>query len=478
MEAASIVFGRQKEQRILLDYCTTTTSAMLAIVGRRRIGKTFLIRKTLANKIDFEMTGYQNATKAEQLQNFILSLSNFTNTAMITQPPKNWLEAFHQLKQYLIQKKGKQKKVIFIDELPWIATSKSGFVEALAHFWNDWASENNVLFIICGSAASWMLKNVVNNKGGLHNRIQQTIHLQPFSLYETKAFLEGKKIKASDYQIMQLYMVLGGVPYYLSLVEKNKSILQNINALLFEEGGKLINEFDNIFLSLFDKASNHINVIQVLSTKLKGCTRNEIAKLYSGTDGGGLTQVLEELTLSGFITKYTPFQKLAKDALYRITDPYLLFYFKYLRKKNVYPSYTELVKTQSYKIWSGYAFENLCLYHIPQINRKLNIQKYSTTASTFLHNGKDAIKGFQVDLLLDCANGIIYLCEIKFYEDIFVVDKTYSTQLLQREVNFTKVTKTKKSVHTVMISANGIAKNNYANTALDKQILGLDLFHK
>ena len=471
-----LLFGRLEEQQILLDYCNTSSSEMIAVVGRRRIGKTYLIRRALESKIDFEMTGYQYASKQEQLQNFILSLSNFTSTAMITQPPKNWLEAFHQLKQYLLNKRGKEKKVIFIDELPWIATAQSGFIQALAHFWNDWASENNVLLIICGSAASWMLKNVVNNKGGLHNRIHQTLYIKPFTLSETKLFLEGNKIKASDYQIMQLYMTLGGIPYYLSLLEKGKSIAQNIDELLFEPNGKLVKEYDNIFLSLFDKASKHIELVQILSGKWKGFTRNEIANLFKGTDGGTLSGALEELTLSGFVTKYVGFQKSAKDALYRLTDPYLLFYLKYLRRKNINTSYIELMKTQSYKSWCGYSFENLCLYHLPQIYKHLRITKLAPYASSFFYAGNKTKNGFQIDLLIDRADGVINLCEIKFYEQQFTIDKAYEKLLLQRYEDFIALSKTKKTVYITMITNNSIVKNEQSKNCIDKEITCADLF--
>jgi uncharacterized protein len=321
-------FGRHAERAILLDYASSNTSSMLAVVGRRRVGKTYLIRRTLEHKIDFEITGYQYAAKAEQLQNFIATLSKYTNTAMLTQVPKNWLEAFYILRVYLQQQKGDKKKIIFIDELPWMASSKSGFVEALAHFWNDWASENNVLIVLCGSAASWMLKNVVHNKGGLHNRIIQTIHLQPFTIMECKEYLTALNIKASNQQILEMYMVLGGIPYYLSLLKKGKSLRENIQELLFDANGKLTQEFNDIFTSLFSKSANHLQILAILSNKLKGFTRAEIAHLYKGADGGGLTQILEELTMSGFISKFDAFEKSAKEALYRITDPYILFYKK------------------------------------------------------------------------------------------------------------------------------------------------------
>ncbi len=476
MKPLKALFGRNKEQKILLNYCKITPSKMVAVVGRRRIGKTFLIRKTLQGQIDFEMTGYQNATKKDQLQNFIMSLSNFANTTMITQPPKNWLEAFHQLKLHLIANKGKAKKVVFFDELPWIATSKSGFVEALAHFWNDWASENNVLLLVCGSAASWMLKNVVNNKGGLHNRISHTIFLEPFTLNETKQLVDGLKVKATYHQIIELYMIFGGVPYYLSLMEPGKSIAQNIDELLFDKNGKLANEYENLFASLFDNSANHSQIIQILGTKWKGFTRNEILNLYKGKDGGSLSQLLEELLLSGFISKYSPFQKTTKEALFRLSDPYLLFYLHFITKTAGKKSFSNLMKTPSYKSWCGYAFENVCLYHIKQIKNNLGIAKIETKESSFFYNGNANEQGFQIDLLIDRADGIINMCEIKYCSTEFTIDKGYYKHLIERIAQFARVTKSKKAIHLTMITSRGLAENEYRNEIVDSEINGEELF--
>ncbi len=468
------MYGRAAERAVLLGYATSNTATMVAVVGRRRVGKTYLIRRTLENIIDFEITGYQYATKTEQLQNFILSLAKFTNTAMITQAPKNWLEAFHILKNYLSEKKQNKKKIIFIDELPWMASSKSGFVEALAHFWNDWASENNVLLVVCGSAASWMLKNVVHNKGGLHNRIQHTIHLQPFTLKECKEYLMAEKIAATDKQITEMYMVLGGIPYYLSLMQRGKSLRQNIEELLFDANGKLRHEFNDIFVALFNNSNNHLQVIGLLAKKTKGLTRLEIAELYHGNDGGGLSQILEELMLSGFIGRFDAYGKAVKEALYRITDPYILFYKKYLATRKTGVTFEDIVASASFKSWSGYAFENICLYHIKPIQKKLHSAKITSYACTYLHKGTKQNQGYQIDLLIDRSDGVINICELKFYEKAFAIDKKYAQQLQHRLSHFESQLKKKKSVQLTFITANGMVVNEYAKQLIDKQLLLTD----
>ncbi|MEO7310982.1 MAG: ATP-binding protein [Chitinophagaceae bacterium] len=476
MEQKKQLFGRQFESRQLMEHYNAPTSSMVAIVGRRRIGKTFLVRRTLEGLVDFEMTGVQNSNKKEQLNSFVYSLSNFTKSAMLTQPPKSWLEAFHLLKLYLEEKKGKKKKIIFIDELPWVATPKSGFMQALAHFWNDWASEHNALLIICGSAAAWMVNNVVNNKGGLHNRISQTIYLEPFTLNETWQLVKGMKIKGTYHQVIELYMSLGGVPYYLSLLQKGLSIPQNIDNLLFDKKGKLANEYENLFSSLFDNSSNHYEVVDILATKWKGLTRVEIAALYHGGDGGALTQILNELRLSGFISKYTAYQKASKDALYRLSDAYLLFYKKFLAKPSVKKSFLTAMKGAEYKTWCGYAFENVCLYHIPQIKQKLGIARIQSSESSFFFRGNKNTKGFQVDLLIDRADGIVNLCEIKFYNAAFTMDKAYYHAMKTRMELFSGISKIRKAVHLTLITSLGVFENDYSVELVDSEVTAEDLF--
>jgi len=464
------LFGRGAEKQLLDAHYKSDVSCLLAVIGRRRIGKTYLIRRVLDRKIDFEMVGSQNGTQKDQLQNFQIALKNYSQTPISLPKPKNWIEAFEQLKQYLVVKKGTKKKVIFLDEFPWINTPKSGFVEKFAHFWNSWASENKVMIIISGSAATWMVKNIVNGKGGLHNRISQTSYLHPFTLRQSKEMLRGMGIKATNSQLAELYMVLGGVPYYLSLMEKDKSIQQNIDSLLFKKTGKLFNEYQNLLPALFDNAKNHMMVLAVLASKWKGLSRSEITSTYKKKDGGGLTKILIDLEQSGFISSYIPFKKTKKDTLYRISDSYSLFYLKFLKRYRK-DSFFDVSKTANYRIWCGYAFENLCLQHVPEIQNVLGISKIKSGSSSFLFKGNLDVDGFQIDLLIERADNVINVCEMKFHSSAFLIDKKYYNHVKYFLSKFQEIIGDKSVIHFTMISSNGIVKNTYYKELVDSEIV-------
>lgn len=473
--AAKKLYGRTTESQLLLTHYKSKDSCLLAIVGRRRIGKTYLVRRTLERKIDFEFVGSQNGTQREQLQNFHNALASYAQSTIDFSVPKNWIEAFQQLKQYLTLKKGKRKKVLFLDEFPWINTPKSGFVEKFAHFWNSWASENNVMIIVCGSAATWMMKNVVNGRGGLHNRISQTIYLNQFTLSQSKDMLKGMGIKTTNNQLAELYMVFGGVPYYLSLLEKSKSVQQNIDELIVSKTGKLHYEYQNLLPSLFENAKNHLLVLDVLASKWKGMTRTEITSNYKKNDGGGLTKVLIDLEQSGFISSYIPFRKTKKDTLFRISDSYTLFYLKFL-KKHKNDSFFEIAKTQNYRIWCGYAFENICLQHIPEIQQVLGISKIKTMSSSFLFKGSNDENGFQIDLLIERADNVINVCEMKYHTTTFIIDKKYYAHIKNYLAKFQEICGDKTSIHFTMISANGVVNNQYYKEIVDTEIVLNQLF--
>ena len=335
-----------------------------------------------------------------------------------SQCKKNWHYALRCLIASIESlRKTRKKRVVFIDEFPWIATPKSKFLQEFDYWWNSWASKQNIMVVITGSATSWMIKKIVENKGGLHNRITQRIHLSPFTLAETQLFLESKKIKLDHYSIIQLYMVTGGIPYYLENLKAHESIAQNINRIGFVKNGLLRNEFKNLYHALFDKAENHISVIRALATKWKGLTRQEIIKHTGLRDGGGLSTILDELETCGFILRILPFKKQTKDALYRLIDEYSLFYIHFIEKSRVSNKNIWLQKstTQSFKIWQGYAFENLCMRHYEAINAALGISGVVTEVSSFYFKGNENYEGFQIDMLIDRADLTINICEIKFH---------------------------------------------------------------
>ena len=325
--------GREKEIAILHKALQSKESEMVSVIGRRRIGKTFLIKHVYQDNIAFELTGTRNAPINEQLQNFLFSLKLATENSIIGKPPSNWMEAFFMLINYLKALPKNKKQVVFLDELPWLSTHRSGFLRGLSYFWNSWAVNQNLVVVICGSAASWMIQKVVNDKGGLHNRITKRLYLQPFTLAETEEYLQSRNIKLNRYHLSQLYMALGGIPHYLKEVEGGKSATQNIEDICFSNTGLLRDEFSNLYAALFDHSDNHVAIVRGLAKRRGGLTRNNLIKEAKIPNGGTITKVLNELSQSGFIEIYMPFGKKSKDKIYRLTDEYSLFYLQFIEKE-------------------------------------------------------------------------------------------------------------------------------------------------
>lgn len=463
MQNNILLVGREAEKKILLEALDTPESEMIAVIGRRRVGKTFLVRDTYKEKIDFEITGIQNVSLKEQLLNYFLILkSTFKEQAHEISLPQNWLEAFHQLSLCLekTERTGK-KQIVFLDELPWLASRKSGFLNGLSFFWNSWAVKRNVVLVICGSAASWMIQQVVHHKGGLHNRITRRINLLPFNLYETAQFLKSKNVYLDEYQTIQLYMAMGGIPHYLKEVTNGFSAAQNIEQICFNHNGLLYDEFSKLYVALFENAENHINIIKALAQKWKGLTRQEIIEATKFSDGGSLTRFLEELEYSGFISTYANFGKKQKDIIYRLTDEYSLFYLHFMQnmKFKEQDYWQNLSQTQMYKSWTGYAFENVCLKHTSQIKNALQIAGIYSETSSFYQKGTKEQEGVQIDLLINRKDKVINLFELKFYSEPFIISKVEALALRQKVANFKQLTKTKHQVFLSVLSTFGIEQN-------------------
>lgn len=451
---------------------------MAAVIGRRRVGKTFLVRTAFAGQLDFEIAGTQNASMHEQLKNFAIRIRDFFGEDALPTTPGNWMDAFEILMRQLDRKKKAGKKVVFFDELPWLATHKSGFLNALSFFWNSWATQKNIVIIICGSAAAWMIQKVVYHKGGLHNRITKRIDLQPFNLCETEAFLRARNLTLDRYQLLLLYMAMGGVPHYLKEIEAGKSAAQNIDALCFSNSGLLRDEFSKLYPALFEHADNHIAVIRALSQKWKGMSRVEIVAASKLPDGGGLTNVLEELAGSGFVNAYYPFGKKKKDMLYRLTDEYSLFYLKFIETNRTWGKsvWMSLSQTQEFKSWSGYAFESICIKHLPQIEKALSIAGVFSEASGFIHRGTADFPGLQIDLVLDRKDHVINLFEMKFYHEPWLLSKSDAIELRNRVSLFKNLTKTSKQVFLTAVTPFGLHKNEHSIGLVDSEVTLDDLF--
>ena len=466
--------GRKEEQKILKELLTSNESEFVAIYGRRRVGKTFLINTVYKKEIVFEITGLNKAKQATQLENFANLLNKRQHKPIyLATPPKSWLQAFYMLQDYIEQLKYRKKYVVFIDELPWLATGKSGFLLALENFWNSWASKrNDIILVVCGSAASWMISNVVKSRGGLHNRITKRIRLLPFNLQETESYLKNRKIKLDRYDILQLYMVMGGIPHYLKEIKKSKSAAQNIDSICFTKDGLLSDEFKNLYEALFTKPERYINIIKALANKPKGLTRNELIKTCQLSSGGTTTKILESLEESGFIITYLPIGKNLKLTLYKLNDPYSAFYLKFIANNRTKSAKNWIKKseTPSWRSWSGFAFERLCLAHIPQIKKALEIGSVYSEESAWQSNTKTNEKGAQIDLLIDRADRVINVCEIKFSENKFTINKKYAAELRNKLSAFKQSTNTKKTLFMTVITTFGLEENQYSISLVEQSI--------
>jgi AAA+ ATPase superfamily predicted ATPase len=466
---SKIIIGRHEEISILKEKLRSNKSEFIAITGRRRVGKTYLINAYFEKEMTFHFSGILNASMQQQLQGFQFQFSNYFKKESSEKFPSNWMEAFIHLSKQLERSRKKSKKVIFIDELPWLDTHKSNFLSALEWFWNTWAIDKNILLIVCGSATSWMINKIVNNKGGLHNRLTQRIHLLPFTLKETTEFLKYRKIKLSPYQITQLYMAMGGIPHYLNEIKPGESAMQAIDRICFQKDGLLVNEFDNLYRALFKYAEIHLKIVFTLAKKLKGLSRKELIEISKLSDGGAVSEVLEELTWCNFITVTNSFGKTKKDSVYRLTDEFSLFYLKFMHKKNNV-NWLQLSNTTQWKSWSGYAFENICFKHLQQIKKSLGISGVFCEFYAFQARGNKNNTGTQIDLIIDRNDGIINLCEIKFYDKKFSFNKA-TTQVIQNKIEvFIRETKTRKTIFPTLITSFGTYKNEYTTGFIQQEI--------
>ncbi len=472
----NLFIGRQAEKEILTKALQSNESELVAVIGRRRVGKTYLVRSVYGKRIHFEMTGIQNGTRQEQLLNFTNRLNLHIKPTVPYQAPSNWFEGFQMLMLHFDDQDLQEKIVLFFDEFPWIATRRSGFLKAFGLFWNSWASQRNVVVVICGSAASWMIQHVVRDKGGLHNRITRRVHLEPFNLAETAAFFQARSILLDHYQLIQLYMAMGGVPHYLKEVEGGQSAAQNIDRIFFSKSGLLREEFNLLYPALFENAEAHIKIIRILAEKWQGLNRKEIIEKGRFANGGTITKVIEELVHSGFITPFYTFGKKKKGIRYRLTDEYSIFYLKFIENKRVEEKgiWNKFSQTQSYKIWAGYAFENICLKHIPQIKKALGISGVYSETSTYCSRAQDGKPGIQIDLLIDRNDHVINLFELKFYNAEFSISKAYAKELRTKMAVFKENTQTKKQLFYTLLTTFGLTANENS-IGLINQILTMEI---
>ena len=462
------MIARKKEMQELNDLYASNRAELVAVYGRRRVGKTYLIDETFRDRITFRHAGLSPAGKEkkgmlkQQLDAFYYSL--LRSGMPEHKKPKSWIEAFFLLETFLDGQGKNDRQLVFIDELPWLDTQRSGFMTAFENFWNGWACyHNNLMVIICGSSNSWILDNLINNHGGLYNRVTYEIKLAPFTLRECEQLLEEKEIGLSRYDIVQAYMAVGGIPYYFGYFKRGNSLAQNMDLLFFSQGAKLRDEFDRLFDSVFDQPETMKSIVRLLYTKKAGFSRSELLEKLHMTEGETFSKCLKALLSSEFVIKYVPFGCRENQFLYKLVDPFCLFYLHFVNGNRALPEdfWLQNLETQAVVSWCGLAFEGVCFNHIRQIKNALGIAGVSTTQSAWVKRSEEG-DGTQIDLLLTRRDHIVNICEIKYSLHPFTVDQRYYNLILDRAAEVKECIPPTTAIHNTLISTFGVKENRYS----------------
>lgn len=478
IQKTDILVGRRKEQDTLNQIVWSKEPEFVVVYGRRRVGKTFLVNNYFKDDYAFKLTGLAKKSKREQLANFATALNRYGDGVRYKKP-RTWYEAFDRLRDLLATKKVKGKKVVFIDELPWMDSRGGNLVSALEHFWNDWANtQSDVVLIVCGSATSWITKKILKNKGGLHNRVTQKLYLRPFSLAECKEYVISRGLAMEDKEIAECYMIMGGIPFYLKNLRRGASLSQNVDEIFFAERGRLADEFDALYASLFDKSENYIKVVEALSKKNKGLTREEILQATKLTNNGHFSKILDDLANCDFIRRYRGYGNNARMSVYQLIDPFTLFYYKFIKKNAPYdkPFWQYQIGTRQHDTWAGLAFEQLCLNHHIQIEKALGISGTATRVFSWTTKPNAAEKA-QIDLVIKRVDKVVNVCEMKFYDDIYTMKKKDADDIERRVRIFRNEEKVRTAIHPVLVTTYGVTDNPYSHMFQNVVTLE-DLFEK
>ena len=475
MDMREVLIGREAEQDQLRRCMESQRSEFVIVYGRRRVGKTFLVRRFFNNNFTFCYVGARNFTYREQLANFAAAIKECGKQS-VTPRLNNWIDAFEAVKELIAARPREERKVLFFDEMPWIDNAKQSFVKALENFWNGWvAGRDDIVLIACGSSTSWMVDKLVMNRGGLHNRITATINLKPFTLHETEAYLQHRGISWDRYTILQCYMVMGGVPYYLSkLDEHSPSLAANIDSLFFAESAPMAHEFDELYNALFAQADKYIEIVKLLGEHREGLTATEIAKL-SGIDGGWLTRILKNLLRSDLAVSFKKYGNKSRGQIYRLCDFFTLFYLRHIMSKDTKDEnyWSHSLLSPAMATWYGQSFELVVLRHLRQVKKALGIDRILNSSTSWRTSRPDL--NAQIDLVIERADRIINLCEIKFSTTPYIIDKEYEMKVRTRAALFVDETRTRKSVVNTFITTYGVLPGKHSSVAQSEVTMD-DLF--
>ena len=470
------MIGRKEERAVLDDCLSSTRPEFLVVYGRRRVGKTFLIKEYFQDSFSFYATGVTGLNTKKQLRVFKEALEKYGNRKQTI--PKDWFEAFGRLEEVLSSDTVARdcrsgKRIVFLDELPWMDTARSDFRSALDYFWNSWgSSQKDLVLIVCGSASSWILNNIVKDTGGFYNRITRQIHLFPFSLQESEQLLLSNGMQMTRKQVIESFMIFGGIPYYLNYLRPSFSLAQNVDMLFFRENSPLRHEFPQLFSSLFKNSDHYTAIIRELAKHGSGLTRTELAGSSRIVSGKELTKCLENLEQCGFIRKYRDFTKKSSGFIFQLTDPLTLFHLSFVESGKI-DSWMEFINTPAYYSWCGLAFERVCLLHTKQMKQALGIS--GIISHEFAWKSKKTTPGVQIDLLIDRKDDVINVCEIKYTQEPFSIDASYEKSLIRKLETFRKETSTKKALMLTMVTLEGLKQTAYKNIVMN-ELTAQDLF--
>jgi len=473
------LIGRENELQIMEQMMLREEAQLIAVYGRRRVGKTYLVKRFFNEHYDFSFVGNYKTSTSIQLKLFQEALEQYS--AVKVRKLKTWYEAFNALKAYLMALQ-KERIVIFLDELPWMDQPKSNFLSAFSFFWNNWAcSVKGMKLVTCGSATTWMLDKFVGDRGGFYGRNNRAIYLAPFTLYETEQFLKMRGFAWSRIKITEAYMVFGGIPYYLDMLDATQPLENNIDSLFFKHGTQLRGEYFFLFRTLFNEAPLYHRVVEKLAESESGMTQAELKEQLKLTDGGTLTTCLSNLQKCDFIRMYAGYKKKEREMMYQLTDLFTLFHLHFVRKDNGQDEHFWTNQSDhSRENWEGHAFEMVCLHHLPEIKLRLGISgvltnAYSwTTAARVDSDGSQWKKG-QIDLLLQRADGHINVCEMKFCKGEYRITEAYDSRIRERIETFRHHTQTRDTLLCTFVTTFGLVRNEYAGR-VQSQVILEDLF--
>ena len=476
----SRILGREYECERLQECLESENAQLIIVYGRRRVGKTFLINEFFEDHLAFRLTGAYGQSTEYQLRHFQTELKR--RSGLHQDEPKNWTDAFDEMRTYLEGLPFTEKQVIFLDELPWLCAEDNEFLTAFEWFWNDWAStQHHLIFVVCGSATSWMVEHISDNKGGLFNRKTCSLFLKPFTLFQTEQFLLQRHIHWSRYEIAECYMIMGGIPYYLNLLSNKISYVENIDRLFFQERGELWDEFDHLYRTLFRNSEKYIRIVEALSERSGGLSREALIQKTGYPNNGLFTKMLDDLISSGFVRVIRYYQQKKKDALYQLSDYYTAFYFRFLKDQAGRDEHfwRNGIDYPGRRAWAGLTFEQLCKDHIPQIKRRLGISGVLSDEYVWYtkNAGDSGSPGAQIDLVIERRDRVIHLCEMKFSINEFVIDKDYDMKLRNKIEAFRRETNSRKTLLMTLITTYGVAQNQYRYIAQSQIVLD-DLFEQ